>query len=292
MNEVLEKGKQEIENMIYEVRGKQVMLDSDLAKLYQCKNGTKDVNKAVNRNIERFPKDFYFQLTKEEYDNLKFQNGTSRLSSHGGIRKIPYVFTEQGVAMLASVLRTSVASLVSVDIMRAFVVMKKYISKTLLEQTCINELVLKNSKRIDMLEEAFSGFQDKTNHLFFDGQVYDAYSLMMRIFDHAKEEIIIIDNYIDRKILDIISKTEKKITIITNKYNNADYTKYKKQYHNINLVISNHFHDRFIIIDKKVLYHCGASFKDLGKKCFAITKMADEKYLLELLHLIKQENNF
>ena len=162
------------------------MLDSDLARLYECTNGTKDVNKAVNRNIEQFPKDFYFQLTKEEYDNLKFQNGTSRLSSHGGIRKLPYVFTEQGVSMLASVLRTSVASTVSVNIMRAFVVMKKYISKTLLEQTYINELVLKDSKRIDLLEETLSKFKEKSNHLFFEGQIYDAYSKISEIFRNAK----------------------------------------------------------------------------------------------------------
>ncbi len=194
MNDVLVKEKEvgKVENLIYEVRGIQVMLDSDLARLYECANGTKDVNKAVNRNIERFPKDFYFQLTKEEYYNLKFHFGTSRLNSHGGVRKIPYVFTEQGVAMLASVLRTSVASSVSVDIMRAFVVMKKYISKTLLEQTYINELVLKDSKRIDLLEETMSKFKEKSNHLFFDGQIYDAYSKINEIFLNAKKELIVV----------------------------------------------------------------------------------------------------
>lgn len=128
MNEVKIKDKVAIKNLIYEIRGNQVMLDSDLARLYECANGTKDVNKAVNRNIERFPKDFYFQLTKEEYDNLKFQNGTSRFNSHGGLRKLPYVFTEQGVAMLATILRTEVASQISVSIMRAFIEMCKYIS--------------------------------------------------------------------------------------------------------------------------------------------------------------------
>ena len=119
MNDLMVK-EENIKNMIYEVRGKQVMLDSDLAKLYNCTNGTKDVNKAVSRNIDRFPDDFYFQLTKDEYDYLKFQNGTSSFNSHGGVRKMPYVFTEQGVAMLATVLRTSVAAQVSVSIMRAF----------------------------------------------------------------------------------------------------------------------------------------------------------------------------
>lgn len=204
---VKENKTEKVENLIYEVRGVQVMLDSDLARLYECTNGTKDVNKAVNRNIERFPKDFYFQLTKEEYlnlksqtetsslneygkedyDNLKFQNGTSRLNNHGGVRKLPYVFTEQGVAMIASVLRTSVASSVSIDIMRAFVVMKKYVSKALLEQTYINNLVLKDSKRIDLLEETLSKFKEKSNHLFFEGQIYDAYSKIKEIFSGAKK---------------------------------------------------------------------------------------------------------
>ena len=165
---------EKVESLIYEIRGVQVMLDSDLARLYECANGTKTINLAVKRNIERFPEDFYFQLTKNEYDNLKFQIETSRFNSHGGVRKMPYVFTEQGVAMLASVLRTSVASSVSIDIMRAFVVMKKYVSKTLLEQTYINNLVLKDSKRIDLLEETLSKFKEKSNHLFFNGQIFDA----------------------------------------------------------------------------------------------------------------------
>ena len=124
MKDVVLDEKTKVEDMIYEIRGKQVILDSDLAKLYKCTNGTKDINKAVNRNIERFPSDFYFQLTKNEYKNLKFQFGTSSLNTHGGVRKLPYVFTEQGVAMLASVLKTSVASKVSIKIMRTFVLMK------------------------------------------------------------------------------------------------------------------------------------------------------------------------
>ena len=124
MKNVVLDDKIKIENLIYEIRGKQVILDSDLAKLYKCTNGTKDINKAVNRNIERFPSNFYFQLTKNEYKNLKFQFGTSSLNTHGGVRKLPYVFTEQGVAMLASVLKTSVASKVSIKIMRTFVLMK------------------------------------------------------------------------------------------------------------------------------------------------------------------------
>lgn len=144
MNELAIIDKNKIENMIYEIRGTLVMIDSDLARLYQCKNGTKDVNKAVKRNIDRFPEDFCFQLTNEEYKCLRFQNGTSNMKSRGGRTYLPYAFTEQGVAMIATVLKTEVASKMSVAIMRAFVAMRKYISTNLLEQKYINKLVLKH----------------------------------------------------------------------------------------------------------------------------------------------------
>ena len=141
MNNIIIEKEEKIENMIYEIRGKQVMLDSDLAKLYNCANGTKTINQAVNRNMDRFPHDFYFQLTSLEYQNLKSQIGTS--TTHGGIRKLPYVFTEQGVAMLSSVIKTQVAAKISIDIMRAFELMRKYISNNLLEQKYINNLINK-----------------------------------------------------------------------------------------------------------------------------------------------------
>ncbi|MBQ9853659.1 MAG: ORF6N domain-containing protein [Bacilli bacterium] len=157
MNQLLIKDKKRIENMICEIRGKQVMLDSDLAKLYQCKNGTKSINLAVNRNIERFPSNFYFQLTKKEFENLKFQFETSS-SNYGGIRKLPFVFTEQRVAMLSSVLRTEIASNVSIEIMRAFVEMRKYISTNLIEQKYINNMVLEHNERISLLEKTFDNF--------------------------------------------------------------------------------------------------------------------------------------
>ena len=220
---------------------------------------------------------------RKSIKNLKFQIGTSNTRTHGGVRKLPYVFTEQGVAMLASVLKTAVASEVSIKIMRAFVVMKQYISKNLIEQKYINELVIKDSKRIDLIEIALSEFKEKKNHLFFEGQIYDAYSLLIDIFNKSKEEIIIIDNYIDKHILDILTKTEKKVKIITNKYNNQDYEKYREQYNNVELIINNTFHDRFIIIDKRILYHSGASFKDLGNKCFEISKIEDDDIVERLL---------
>ena len=151
-----------IENMIYEIRGKQVMLDSDLSKLYQRTNGTKDINKSVSRNLVKFPNDFYFQLTDEEIENLRFQNGTSSsINNYGGRRYKTYVFTEQGVAMLATVLHTKVAAEVSINIMRAFVKMRKYISTNLIEQKYINALVMKDNERINLLEESFSKLEEK-----------------------------------------------------------------------------------------------------------------------------------
>ena len=180
MNEVIEK-EIKVESMIYEIRGKQVMLDSDLAKLYQCKNGTKTINLAIKRNIERFPNDFYFQLTKIEMNNLWFQTETANKMS----RTLPYVFTEQGVAMLSSVLRTDTAAKVSINIMRAFVEMRKYISNNLIEQKYINELVLKDNKRINILEQTFNSFKEKNNHIFFEEQIYDAYSLLIDILNKS-----------------------------------------------------------------------------------------------------------
>ena len=279
-----------IENMIYEIRGKQVMLDSDLAKLYECKNGTKDINKAVKRNIERFPKNFYFQITEEEMKKLWFQSGTANKM----IRSLPYVFTEQGIAMLSSVLHTQIAISQSIRIMDAFVKMRKIISSNLIEQKYINELVIKDNERINLLEESFSKLEEKekANHIFYEGQIYDAYSLLIDIFKGAKEEIIIIDNYADKSILDMITNLNVRVTIVTRKFNllkDIDIKKYNRQYHNLKVMYSDKFHDRFIILDKKVLYHSGASCKDLGNKCFAITKMEDKEYLETILKNIGED---
>ena len=290
MNEVIEKEEIKIENMIYKIRGKQVMLDSDLAKLYQCKNGTKDINKAVKRNIERFPEDFYFQLTKEEFENLRFQFGTSSLEKeHGGKRYLPFAFTEQGVAMLSSVLRTEIASKVSIRIMRTFVEMRKYISTNLINQDYYNKMTVRHDNEIKLLQESFDKLNNNKEYdgIFFDGQVYDSYSLLLDIFNTSKNNITIIDNYIDKKLLDILRNININILIITNKYNNEDYTKYQSQYNNVTLKINNKINDRFIIIDNKDLYHIGASLKDLGKKCFGINKIKNIDWLNNLLNYIK-----
>ena len=279
-----------IENMIYEIRGKQVMLDSDLAKLYECKNGTKDINKAVKRNIERFPQNFYFQITEEEMKKLWFQSGTANKM----IRSLPYVFTEQGIAMLSSVLHTQIAISQSIRIMDAFVKMRKYISANLIEQDNMKNMLIKHDNEIKLLQELFSKLEEKEkiNHIFYEGQIYDAYSLLIDIFKEAKKEIIIIDNYADKSILDMITNLNVKVIIVTKKFNllkDIDIKKYNKQYHNLKVIYSDKFHDRFIILDKKVLYHSGASYKDLGNKCFAITKMEDKEYLKTIIKNIGED---
>ena len=229
INDLIEKEDIKIENMIYELRGKQVMLDSDLAKLYHAE--TKRINEAVKNNMEKFPERFSWKLTEEESKMFLVEIFHQKnIETRGGRYRCPRVFTEQGVAMLATILKSKVATQVSIRIMDAFVAMRKYISTNLIEQKYINDIVLKDSKRIDLLEDAFSSFKEKNNHIFFEGQIYDAYSLMLKIFDKAKMSIIIIDNYIDKNILDILSKTNRKVTLITNKYNNIDYEKYKEQY--------------------------------------------------------------
>ncbi|MBQ3435458.1 MAG: ORF6N domain-containing protein [Bacilli bacterium] len=276
-----------VENMIYEIGEKQIMMDSDLAKLYQVE--TKRINEAVRNNPNKFPTRFSWILTEKEWVSLRSKISTLNGSQigRGQHRKyLPRVFTEQGVAMLATILKSSVATEVSINIMDAFVLMRKYISTNLLEQKCINNMVLDHEERLKMVEDTFSRFKEVNNHLFFEGQIYDAHSLLIDILKKGQKEIIIIDNYIDKEVLDILKKINTKTIIITNKYNNIDYQKYKKQYHNIIMKINNSFHDRFIVLDRKLVYHSGASFKDLGKKCFAITKIEEKGILEKIINLL------
>ncbi len=283
MNELIVKDDIKIENMIYEVRGKQVMLDSDLAKLYQVE--TKRINEAVKNNIEKFPERFSWKLTSEEYNILRSKFSTSSLNGiHGGRRYNPRVFTEQGVAMLATILKSKVATEVSIAIMDAFVTMRKYISSNLLEQKYVNNMVFEHDERVSLLEDTFSKFDTFSNEIFFEGQIYDAYSLLLDIFNSSNKSIVIIDNYISKSLLDVLSKTNKKITIYTKNIDNNLINKYNSQYHNVTIKINNSFHDRFIIIDNKILYHSGASFKDLGKKCFAINKINNIDMVNDLIN--------
>src|SRR5574344_1899413 len=279
MNEVINK-EIDIENMIYEVRGVEVMLDSDLAKLYQCKNGTKEINQAVSRNENKFPKRFSWILTDKEFIFLQSQIVTTKRSTKS--RTIPRVFTEQGVAMLATILKTSVATQVSIEIMDTFVKMRKYISSNLIEQNYINNLVLEDHENIKLLQSSFSKLEekDKINSIFFEGQIYDSYSLLIDILSKANKEIIIIDNYAGKELLDILKDINMNIVIVSKNIKEELINKYKSQYNNISFIYNNSFHDRFIIIDKTILYHSGSSFKDLGNKCFAIN-LIDDKYILD-----------
>ena len=289
MNDLIIKDNIKIEELIYEVRGKQVMLDSDLAKLYGCKNGTKSLNLAVKRHINKFPERFMFQLTENETKLLRFQNETTNNMS----RTLPYVFTEQGVAMLATVLKTEVADEMSIKIMDAFVTMKNYINNNFIEQKYINNLVLDLDERVCLLEESFDKLSTEkdNNHIFYEGQIYDAYSLLIDILSKAKEEIIIIDNYAGKELFDITRNINVNIKIYTKNIDNISKKKYEKEYSNIEIINTDIFHDRFIIIDNKKLYHSGSSFKDLGKSCFAITKMDDDYILKELINRLKEVYN-
>lgn len=282
MNNVIVKEKNVIENLIYEVRGKQVMLDSDLARLYECANGTKTINQAVNRHLDRFPEDFYFQLTEEEYTSLRSQIGTLKNGRGQHKKYLPYVFTEQGVAMLATVLRTSISSQMSISIMRAFVTMRKFISANLIEQKYINNQVLKNTEDIKLLQESFQKFEEKrkSNEIYFNGQIFDAYSKIHEIFKAAKKKIIVIDGYADNTILDIIKRLIFEVVIITKRDNlltKQDIAKYNKQYHNLKVIYDNTFHDRYFIVDNEIVYHCGASINRIGYKTFSINLISDEE---------------
>ena len=289
MNEVITKENIKIEDMIYEIRGKQVMLDSDLARLYETE--TKRINEAVYRNKEKFPERFSWILDDSDVEILRSQIATS--SSHGGRRYATRVFTEQGVAMLATVLKTKVATEVSIQIMDAFVAMRKYITNNLLEQKHINNMVLEHDCQIKSLQDSFKKIEEKkkVNEIYFNGQIYDAYSKIQEIFNSANKKIIIIDAYADNTILDIIKRLDIKVIIIT-KPNNLltlqDIEKYNKQYNNLTVIFNNTFHDRYFILDNEIIYHCGSSINRIGYKTFSITLIGDEDVKKALIEKIKK----
>ena len=257
---------EEIKNLIYTIRGKQVMLDSDVAMLYHYE--TKNINKAVKRNIERFPEEFCFQLTDEEVKILRFQIGTSNdntisKESRGGRRYLPYVFTEQGIAMLAGVLKNEIAITVSINIIKSFIEMRKFLNSNgqVFERlTNVEYRLLEHDKKFD---KVFNQLQQEDNikqKIFFEGQIYDAYSLIIDIIKRANKKITIIDNYIDDSILKMLTKKNKNVEVIiitSDKSNieNIDVKKFNKEYPTLKVAKSNKFHDRFIIIDNKELYH-------------------------------------
>ena len=289
MNEIIVKDDIKIENMIYEINDKQVMLDSDLAKLYNCKNGTKEINQAVKNNIEKFPERYSWKLTEEESRFFLVKNFDQNIEKRGGKYNKPRVFTEQGIYMLATILKSKTASTITIAIMDAFVAMKSIINSSLIEQNYINNLVFEHDKDIKILKETFDKLSTKeeNNHIFYEGQIYDAYSLLMNILGKAKKEIIIIDNYAGKELFDIIKDIKVNIKVYTENIDNIAKKKYEQQYSNLTIINTNIFHDRFILIDNKILYHSGASFKDLGKKCFCITKMEDSDIINNLSNKIK-----
>ena len=274
-----------IQNLIYTIRGEQVMLDRDLADLYDVTTG--NLNKAVKRNIDRFPDDFMFQLTKEELQNLIFQNGTS---SWGGTRKLPFVFTEQGVASLSGVLKSKRAIEINIQIMRAFVTMRKFIGTNAKLFQRIDRVELKQLEHDHKFDKVFDAIESKgispKQGIIFEGQIYDAHAFVSKIIRSAKKSIIILDNYIDDSVLTLLTKRKKgvQIKIYTKSISKRlalDIEKFNEQYGKLVGEEQKNIHDRFIIIDGKEIYHSGASLKDLGKKISAFSRF--EKDGLKLL---------
>jgi len=287
MNEIIEKENVVIENMIYEVRGVQVMLSSDVAKLYNVE--TKVLNQVIKRNINRFPERFCFQLTNNEIDNLSLRSRFVTLNKNNDLRGqhfkyLPYVLTEQGIMMLSGLLKSDIAVKVNIQIIDAFVKMRRYFADAVLT----NDILINHENRILRLEKTFDKLNKnkEINKIFFEGELYDSYSILLDILNNAKQEIIIIDNYAGKELLDLLREISKKIIIVSKNIDETLVKKYISQYNNIIFINNNSFHDRFIILDKNKLYSCGASFKDLGKKCFAISEFKEKVYLNEILKII------
>ena len=285
-----------VESLIRVIRGKQVMLDRDLAELYGVE--TRRLNEQVKRNIERFPEDFMFQLTKEEFENWKSQFATSN-SIVMGARKRPYAFTEQGVAMLSGVLKSSTAVEANIRIMRAFVSMRHFMVNNVaffqrletiefnqLESNKVQAKILAHQEVQDhRIDEIFrrldEGMYKPKQGIFFDNQIYDAYSFVSELVKSAKQRIILIDNYVDESVLTLLDKREDTVSAIIytqqiSRQLRLDVDRHNSQYPPIEISVFRRSHDRFLCIDDTV-YHVGASIKDLGKKWFAFSKMEDFK---------------
>lgn len=296
----------DISQLIYVIRGKQVMIDSDLALLYQVE--TKNINKAMKRNIKRFPEDFCFLLTSEEEENLRFQIGTSSDdNTHGGRRYPHYAYTEQGIAMLSAVLRSDVAINVSIRIMKTFVEMRKYIAHNALILEKINliekrqmadEIEQANyreeaDKRFEVIFDYIESHKEDNQKIFFDGQIFDAFSLLTEIIGHAKTDIVLIDGYIDVATLNILAKKKAGVNVFAYTLPSAritaqDISNFNAQYPSVTVKKTTAFHDRFLIIDSVEGYHIGASLKDAGKKCFGITKIEGPDDIKDIMKKAQQ----
>jgi hypothetical protein len=292
----------DIKNKIFTIRGIQVMLDKDLARLYDV--DIRRLNEQVKRNIERFPKNFMFQLTDKEFNILKSEIATTNFSlrsqnatlknNRGKHRKyLPYVFTEQGISMLSGILRSKTAIQVSINIMNAFIGMKKFISSNAQIFQRLDRVELKQLEHNKKFKIIFDALQNKEmkQGIFFEEQVFDAYKFTCDLVKKAKKEIVLIDNYIDESVLTLFSKRKKgiKVKIFIKKISKQlelDVKKFNSQFEQIEICKFINSHDRFLIIDCKDIYHFGASLKDLGKKWFAFSKF--EKGAVNML---KKLNN-
>ena len=290
---------EDIKNLIYMIRGKQVMIDNAVANIYHCE--TKYLNRVVKRNIERFPEEFCFQLTENEFEVLRCQFVTLNKNGRGQHRKyLPYVFTEQGIAMLSALLKSDVAVRVSINIMKACIEMRKFlmINGQIFERlSSVENKLLEHDKKIDKVFNSLQLEENIKQRIFFDGQIYDAYSLIIDIIKKAKKKILIIDNYIDDSVLKMLTKKNNnvEVVILTSDKSNIqkiDIQKFNKEYPLLKIGKTNKFHDRFIIIDNKEMYHLGASIKDLGKKCFGINKIEDLDIIKKILdYKTKRDRN-
>ncbi len=290
----------EIENRIFTLRTLQVMIDRDLAEMYGVE--TKVLNQAVKRNIERFPASFRFQITEDELNNLSrsqivtlnSDNKNEKINRGQNIKYLPYAFTEQGVAMLSAVLKSETAVKVSIQIIDAFVEMRKMIlgNSGLFQR--LDKVETKQIEADQKFEQIFKALENKDQQpekgIFFEGQIYDAYTFIADIIKKAEKSIVIIDNYIDETVLTLLTKRKKTVaaTIYTkqiSKQLQLDLKKHNEQYPAIDIKILDNSHDRFLIIDEQKLYHIGASLKDLGKKWFAFSKM--DSFTNEVLSKLK-----
>ncbi|MFA5513454.1 MAG: ORF6N domain-containing protein [Sphaerochaetaceae bacterium] len=278
----------------YTIRGKQVIIYRDLAELYQVQ--TKRLNEQVKRNVDRFPNDFCFQLTKDEYENLRCQNVTSNTESGaGGRRYMPYVYTEQGIAMLASVLKSDIATTVSVHIMRTFVKMRRFLLSNAVIFERLNRVELKQLKTDQKFEKVFDYIASQTEvkqNIFYDGQIYDALSFIVDLIKKAKTNLTLIDNYVDTNTFNLLCKKNAGIDVIVvtagkGSLTTKDVTKFNAQYPKLSVKTMNDFHDRFLIVDDAEVYHIGASIKDAGKKSFGITKIEDNDLIQSLINKVR-----
>ena len=277
----------EIQSMIYTFRGRQVMIDRDLAYLYNVE--TKALNQAVKRNINRFPESFRFQISDDEKDELVTNCDRFKTLKHSSLN--PYAYTEQGIAMLSAVLRSDVAVEVSIKIMNSFVEMRKFLLSNREMFARLDRVELKQLETDKKLEEVFDYIattKEVKQKIFFNGQIYDAFSLMVEIVEKAEKELILIDNYVDVNTLNILSKKKDGVNVLIVTSGNGNLTdkdvaKFNSQYPKLAVKISNDFHDRFFIIDRNEVYHIGASIKDAGKKSFGITKLDVEDLTKSLL---------